>query len=241
MLPLWAQVAGDLRRRLAAGEFLHGFPTDRELCDEYDISRHTARVAVRDLREAGMVAREQGRRGSVREMPSEEPLRERYTLAREAPGDDAQRFNDILHCGLDVAGEAGLYLGMPETACVVRVDRRRMYGSEPLALHTSWLPVQVAGALLETNLRDGSFYPLLARHCGVRMTSGWERIRAVVPSAEERHHLNISDGDAAFRAERLAFAGGTPAEFRVSLLRGDHYRFLAEWSPEDSPWTRIQP
>ena len=41
-LPLWAQLETDLRRRIDAGEFADGrFPTDLELTEGYDVSRHT--------------------------------------------------------------------------------------------------------------------------------------------------------------------------------------------------------
>ncbi|MGH9116237.1 MAG: GntR family transcriptional regulator [Acidimicrobiales bacterium] len=47
--PLWAQVLADLRLRLARGEFESRFPGDVELTDQYGVSRHTVREAVRLL------------------------------------------------------------------------------------------------------------------------------------------------------------------------------------------------
>src|SRR5215467_10126686 len=44
-LPLWAQVLGDLRTRLARGEFTGRFPGDEELRAQYGVSRHTVREA----------------------------------------------------------------------------------------------------------------------------------------------------------------------------------------------------
>jgi GntR family transcriptional regulator len=41
-MPLWAQVLGDLRARLARGEFTGRFPGDEELRAQYGVSRHTA-------------------------------------------------------------------------------------------------------------------------------------------------------------------------------------------------------
>jgi len=38
-LPLWAQVLGDLRRRLASGEFGDRVPGDDELTAQYGVSR----------------------------------------------------------------------------------------------------------------------------------------------------------------------------------------------------------
>ena len=41
-MPLWAQLEAELRRRIDAGEFSDGrFPTDLELTEGYEVSRHT--------------------------------------------------------------------------------------------------------------------------------------------------------------------------------------------------------
>jgi len=48
--PLWAQLLGDLRRRLDLDEFRTAFPGELALVAEYGVSRHTVREAVRRLR-----------------------------------------------------------------------------------------------------------------------------------------------------------------------------------------------
>src|SRR5215831_6057450 len=61
-LPLWAQLRADLRRRLDAGAFDEEFPGELALVEEYGVSRHTVRSALRDLRAEGIVVAERGRR-----------------------------------------------------------------------------------------------------------------------------------------------------------------------------------
>lgn len=60
--PRYRQVADDLRRAIAAGDFAVGsqLPTESELCADHAISRHTAREALRLLAEAGLIQRRQG-------------------------------------------------------------------------------------------------------------------------------------------------------------------------------------
>ena len=60
--PLWAQLRADLRRRLAAGAFGEAFPGELALVAEYEVSRHTVRSALRELRADGIVVAERGRR-----------------------------------------------------------------------------------------------------------------------------------------------------------------------------------
>jgi DNA-binding GntR family transcriptional regulator len=55
----YAQVARDLTEGIAGGRFPVGslLPTELELCDQYGISRHTVRAAIRELQELGLVSR----------------------------------------------------------------------------------------------------------------------------------------------------------------------------------------
>ena len=74
-LPLWAQIADDLRARLARNEFSERFPTDEDLVREYAVSRQTVREAVRRLEQAGVVERHRGRGTFLRPTPEfEQPL-----------------------------------------------------------------------------------------------------------------------------------------------------------------------
>lgn len=55
--PLYRQLAAALRTRIASGEFRPGqpLPSLKALQDEYDVADGTARKAVGELRDAGLV------------------------------------------------------------------------------------------------------------------------------------------------------------------------------------------
>lgn len=55
------QLLTDLRRRLELGAFDDGFPGELALVEEYQVSRHTVREALRVLREEGVLVAARGR------------------------------------------------------------------------------------------------------------------------------------------------------------------------------------
>src|SRR6476619_4873450 len=73
-LPLWAQMQEDLRRRLATGAFVERFPTELELVEQYAVSRHTVREALRRLRDSGVLDSARGRGTWLAPQPIEQPL-----------------------------------------------------------------------------------------------------------------------------------------------------------------------
>ena len=63
--PLWRQLLADLRARMDGGEFTGGFPGELALVDQYGVSRHTVREALRQLRTEGVLDVSRGRRARL--------------------------------------------------------------------------------------------------------------------------------------------------------------------------------
>ena len=63
--PLWRQLARDLGGRLDRGEFTDAFPGEIELGEQYAVSRHTVREALRQLRAEGAISTGRGRRPRI--------------------------------------------------------------------------------------------------------------------------------------------------------------------------------
>lgn len=229
-LPLWAQIVADLRDRMAGGAFDERFPTDEELTSTYGVSRQTVREAVRRLQEEGLLERHRGRGTTLSRPVLEQPLRALYSLASTVSGHGLAERNEILEAERREADE-----DVAETLCVrpnapvVYLERLRFAGDDPLSLERSWLPWATARGLLHVDLEHGALYQALLDTCGVRVTSGRERISPVLPSPGERRLLRMAPRVAAFQVERQALAGDTVVELRRSTVRGDRYRFLAEW------------
>lgn len=60
--PRYMALAETLRTRIARGEYPVGglLPTEHTLCEDFEVSRHTVREALRILSEAGLIARRRG-------------------------------------------------------------------------------------------------------------------------------------------------------------------------------------
>ncbi|HET7486914.1 MAG TPA: GntR family transcriptional regulator [Acidimicrobiales bacterium] len=228
-LPLWAQLADDLRRRVADGSFTGRLPSEAELVAEYDVSRNTVREAMRRLGEAGLVRRQRGRGTTIVDVGIERSLPGHYSLARTIEGQGLEERSEVLALDLREAGEAAGPLELAAGAEAVYLERVRYAGDEPLALDRSWLPAAVARRLLGVDLTRGSLYDALLQHCRCRVNGGWERITPVNPPAGDRSRLRLPRRVAAFSVERLSRADGSPVEWRCSVVRGDRYRFVSTW------------
>jgi GntR family transcriptional regulator len=130
------------------------------------------------------------------------------------------------------AGErAGQALGIGGDQVVQWVERVRYADDEPLALDRSALAIDSVErkAFVGGDLTRGSLYGVLETLCGIRISGGSERLRAVTCGREERRLLRPRRGEGVFEVERIAYAGDRVVEWRRSLVRGGGYVLSATW------------
>lgn len=228
-MPLWAQLESALKQRLDSGEFNERFPTDGELVEEYGVSRHTVREAIRHLNKRGILRRERGRGTVVNHTEFEQPLGALYSLFESIESSGVEQRSKVLtleeRTDETIAGQ----LGLPGNSPLLFLERVRFAGDEALAIDRAWLPMAVAGPIMASNFERTALYDELERCCGLRPDAGWERIAPMMPKPAERALLQMRRGEAAFFLERLSTSNGRPIEWRTTTIRGDRYHFISKF------------
>ena len=229
-MPLWAQLESDLRRRMNAGEFSDGFPTDLQLTQRYQVSRHTVREAIRHLNKTGVLKRERGRGTVVNAAEFEQSLGTLYSLFQSIESTGVEQASEMIRCEVVVDAAAASHLEVGEDTEFVLLERLRLAGGSPLAVDRAWLPRQLAEPLLTVDWTHTALYAELGRIGAPVPNQGWERLTPIVPSPGDRTKLGLRKGDAAFFLERLGSRNGELVEWRTTIIRGDRYRFVSDWS-----------
>lgn len=232
--PLWSQLYDDLKDRLKVGEFGDAFPGELALVSEYAVSRHTVREALRLLRTEGVVTASPGRTSRV-STPAEieQPLGSLYSLFTSVWSSGLTQRSVVRSLKVVADAVVADRLGLEGSTPLVHLERLRLAGDQPLAMDRVWLPAEIAAPLLEADFTETSLYAELAERCGVRLTGGTERLRAVLPTAAERVFLQVPEDAAAFAIERVGYAGRRAVEWRHTLVRGDRFAVNAEFSGRD--------
>ncbi len=231
-MPLWAQLAAELRRRLSSGEFDERFPTEVELAGAFGVSRATVREAIRRLRGEGLLDAKRGSGTFVVHRQLDAPILGTSGLAQAITAAGLVETSKVLRAEEGPAGEtAARWLRIEPRTTVEWVERLRYADGEPLALDLSAIALDRAQrrAFVAGDLTQGSLYDLLSELCGLRITGGSERLRAVTCGSAERKLLRPGRGEGVLEVERVAFAADRPVEWRRSLVRGRGYVLEASW------------
>jgi GntR family transcriptional regulator len=230
-LPLWAQLAEELRRRLLEGELGGRLPPEPRLASDYQVSRQTVREAIRRLRDAGLLTAERGRGTFVRTPEADPPpvagARSLLT-ALEAP--DGGRQAAVRMLDRSSEPRAAAQLGLPAAAPLIHLERLWTVDGVPVAHDRVWLP-EAAEPLLDVDFRRIALHPALERWCGIRVDGGAERVGLAVPTGEPRRLLGLDKRQPALVIEHRGCAGDRPVEWGETLVRGDRGALAVEWSP----------
>jgi GntR family transcriptional regulator len=239
-LPLWAQLADRLRSAIGTGRISDRFPSEHELVASYGVSRHTVRRAIGKLEVEGLLKRERGRGTFVNLPEFRQDLGTLYSLYRTIEAQGVAQHSSVRRLEVVTNPDVALRLETDADEPLVYLERIRFAADDPLALDAAWLPAAIASGLLDAEFTHTALYDELHRHCGIVPTAGVEQIRPVVPADDECALLGVPAGTPAFSLERTTRTNERLIEWRRTLLRGDRFSFIADWSTRAPAAPRLE-
>ena len=230
--PLYQQIKGLILQSLLAGEWKPGesIPSEVDLATRFRVSQGTVRKAVDELAAENLLVRRQGK-GTFVATHAEQHVQYRFLKLMPDAGDTstegpAQR--EIIDCKrLRASSEVARSLGLRTGDSVLQVRRVLSFANCPTILEDLWLPGSPFKGLTAERLSDyhGPMYALFETEFGVRMVRAVEKIRAVMPDAEQSRLLKLPRATPLLSVERVAYTyNDTPMEMRRGLYLTDtHY------------------
>lgn len=228
-IPLYHQVAEALRqeitaRRLRPGDLL---TTEEEVERRFGVSRATARRALEELVDEGLVERVTGKGTRIARPKVQVRLPNMLSFTEEILRLGMTPSSRVLSLGTvapdeDVAG----HLELGEGELVARLERVRYADGEPIVYMVDYLPSQLAppsGEVLEA--AHGSLYAFLATR-GVEVTEALHIIEARDVPEEVAQHLGVAPGAPALFFRRTTYdREARPVVYEESFCRADLYRY----------------
>jgi DNA-binding GntR family transcriptional regulator len=203
--PRYIELAATLRRGIVSGRAPVGaqLPTEHELCAAHDVSRHTARAALKVLEDEGLIERRPGLGTQVISAGSPP------TFAQRLGGLDdllqyahETRLELVGHKAVALSAVDADRLGAARGSRWLRLDGVRRAGLEPVAATTVYV-AEVIGAK-PTDFRRGgcAVTETIEKKYGVATALIRQRIVAESLSKEDAAHLRRPAGSPGLRTLR---------------------------------------
>lgn len=233
-IPLYYQLVQYLTEKIESGELKPGdtFYSERELAEQFGISRMTVRQALQHLVNEGRIIREQGRGTFVAEPKINQPLIRLTSFSEDMrrlgkkPGAKVIEVNVM---EADAKIRELLQLDSSGNVQVLELTRVRTADDRPIALETTHLPLSRFPELAEQDFDGVSLYRLLEEKYGVVAVSATQTIEVGIPNEHEINLLQLSPGVPVLLLKRITRdASGVPFEYVKAIYAGDRYRFQAD-------------
>ena len=225
--PLYKQLQRVLRDAIQKKVLLpdDALPAERDMAEEFSISRITVRKALDGLVGEGLLTRRQGA-GTFVAARVEKSFSKLSSFTEDMISRGrTPRSEWISKAEGTVTPEESLTLGLSPGTPVYRFNRIRYADGAPMAVEYTTV---AAFALPSTEAVGASLYEALEA-TGHRPARALQRLRAVLFTAEHADLLGVPLKDAGLLIERRGFLkDGRTVEITQSYYRGDAYDFVAE-------------
>lgn len=223
----YQEVAGCLRNEIRHGGYTVGqqLPLEKELCEMYGVSRTTVKRAVDVLVAEGFVVKRRGAGTFVKAL--DRGIVQHLNQEKQFGG-----FTEY-YAGYDIGTKVLHYAVVHPTEEVARllmiepddfvydISRLRLVSGKPIVVEYTQMPLKRIPELPKDVLNH-SIYRYLENELGLRIQSAHRRLRAVMPTGEEKELLGIEGRLPLLEVTQTAFlADGLPFEYSISRHRGD--------------------
>jgi GntR family transcriptional regulator len=222
--PKYEILAAALEERVRAMNAHDALPTERQLLEEFQVSRTTVRQAIQLLIRKGLVYNVQGS-GTYVANPAVVSKSLRLTgFSEDMRQRGLEPASEVLAQGA-VAASAELAAKLHVTPGAPLLAMRRLRSADRVPMALEYVYLVAAMVDLERINPEQSLYEQLSDE-GVHVSRAAQTIEAVNLDAEQARYLDQAVGAAALRVQRVSFTDrGTAFEHAETIYRGDRYSF----------------
>jgi len=231
-IPLYFQLKNIIENQINSGELKPGdkIASENRLCEQYQVSRTTARQAITELVNSGKIVRTQGRGSFVTQYPINKPP---YRLTGFTADMKKQGFHPsskmLQFKVLMPSPEVARMLKISPSEAIIYIKRLRYIDGHVMGIEYTHMPFNRFSGLLEENLENNSLYETLINKFNTvpsRVAITFEAVICdedlckLLQATKETPFLHISD---------ITFDQNDQLiEYSTTYYRGDRYTFQVE-------------
>lgn len=225
-IPAYYQIEEFIQERIEHSDWPPDtqIPTEKEICELFDVSRSVVRQAIGDLVSQGLLHRTPGKGTFVAKPKIAEGLIQSLTgFYEDMTGRGMTPHTEVLEQEVIPApGKIARLLQIKNGQDVHRIVRLRgVAGEEKLSLSTTFIPYELAPDLIHEDLTQKSLYELLTSY-GLKIQYADRIIEAGKASREDASLLGVEVNSPLLVMTNISFLeNGVPVEYYIAKHSGD--------------------
>ena len=228
-VPLYSQLKKVLSASIQTGQFRAGdlFPTEREICEKFQVSRITVRRAVNELVREGYLVTQQGKGTFVAQVKLRRPMTHMKSFSAATTAEGHQPGSRLLSLRHEKATEsAASYLNVSNDTWLWVVERLRLADGDPIGLSLVYLNLPPDFSITRAELEQkGSLWSVLEKK-GITLTKSDETIQVITASEKQANLLQVAVGFPLLLVEGIVCTDeDIPVEYHQIFNRSDRYKY----------------
>lgn len=230
MLPAYMSIRDALKKQVDEGVWGIGdrLPSERDLSEDFGVSRMTLRQAVSLLVEEGVLERRVGSGTYVASRRVQEKMRGTTSFTEIVTSQGKVPSSKLLSYQRQLASETeSQQLNLSTQDYVIRMERIRYADQRPLVYEVATIPEKLIKSFKKADITEHFFKTLTAN--GYEIGKSQQTIYAKSASERVAGYLGISKGHAILALTQVSYlSDGQPFEYVRSQYVGDRFEFYLE-------------
>ena len=226
-VPLYNQLIDklidEIKNNLSEGDKLL---SEREICQKYDVSRTTVRLALTELEDLGYVFKRHGKGTFVSGLWKEmSDLSDSYSFTEHMKSLGKNPKTMIIEFTQTFANKVvAKKLGLKDGAEVYRLVRLRVADNIPMMYETSYVPVSLFPNLTAKLINSKPLYNIFYQDYQCEISYADEEFYASLVQEKEAQYLGVEVNDACLRIQRETHRKDNQViEYTISVARSDQF------------------
>lgn len=228
-VPIYMKIHDEIKEKIEKGIWKVGdrLPSERELSQNYQVSRMTLRQAIQTLAEEGFLERKMGSGTYVAAKKVQEKMQGTTSFTEIMRSQGKIPSNRTISFQVKEASafeKEQLQLNIEK---VVRMERIRYADDVPICFEVTTIPAFLVNGVPQKEVTH-SYYKVLENQ-GYQVKHAKQVITAVLANEAQAKYLGIKKGDALLQLGQISYLkDDTPCEYVQSLYVGNRFEFYLE-------------
>jgi len=228
-MPLFLHIKETIRKKILDGSYsVHAkLPSERELIEEFSVSRITVRQALAELQREGLVFKINGKGTFVSKPKAALNVSRLRGFGEAMSSMGYESFAKVLSVKEEAASrEVIKKLNLSNESHVTKIQRLRYLNREPISLDVTYFSSALGKIVASSDLERRDILSVLENECGLVLDNAKMNIESLLCDSYLSQHLGIEEGGPVLHIERTLFDDKNCAILYENLFyRGDVFQY----------------
>lgn len=207
-------------------------PSENQLMNDFNVSRNTARRALMEIEQYGLIKRIQGKGSFVIDNKMQQNLQTVKSMTELFADNKKLTYSKVLAVEMTrPSSRAQDHLKISDGIEAIRIYRLRYSEGIPVALNETYFRKEEFSFLFKKNLENISLYQYISFKTGLTIGREEKELEMVPLQSQEAQLLGQHEGDQAFLMKAKAWdQNGKLFSYNTTIYRGDKIKFAYTFS-----------